>query len=95
MLDWVFRLGFFPCSKVDESQVQEFIKGGLNLEDMLTFTKRFPDCFSPFSDKHNCKQTFVNKNLYSHYKLLYWWGCVKKQRNIYKAFEFVSVVKNQ
>ena len=42
--------------------------------------------FFPFSEKHTLK--FVNKNLYSHYKQLYWWGCVKKQRNIYKAFKF-------
>ena len=33
--------------------------------------------FFPFSKKHNSKQIFVNKNLYSHYKLRYWWGCVK------------------
>ena len=62
----------------------------------LSFSKceRFCECFFPFSEKHNCKQTFINKNLFSHYKLLYGWGCVKKQRNIFKAFEFVSVVKN-
>ena len=30
--------------------------------------KSFVSVVFPFSEKHNCKQKFVNKNLYSHYK---------------------------
>ena len=43
----------------------------------------FHEVFFPFSKKRNCKQNFVNKNLYSHCKQIYWWGC-KKNKEIYK-----------
>ena len=47
------------------------------LRNVFSFSKceRFCERFFPFSKKHNCEQKSVNKNLYSHYKLLYWWGC--------------------
>ena len=46
-----------------------------------------------FSEKHNCEQKFVKKictvttNSFTDEVVL-------KQQNIYKAFKFVSVVKN-
>ena len=38
--------------------------------NVSSFSKceRFRELFFPFSEKHNCKQKFVNKNLYSHFK---------------------------
>ena len=51
--------------------------------------KKFRECFFPFSKKCNCKQKFVK----SLQKALLMRLC-KKQKNRYKAFEFVSVVKN-
>ena len=57
--------------------------------------KGFVSVVFPFSEKHNCKQKFVNKNLYSHTTTNSFIDeVVKKQRNIYKSFKFVSVVKN-
>ena len=55
--------------------------------------ERFREDFFPFSKKHNCKQKSVKKickvttNSFTD-------EVVKKQQNIYKVFEFVSVVKN-
>ena len=39
-----------------------------------------------FSEKHDCKQKFVNKVSFTD-------EVVKQQRNIHKAFKFVSVVR--
>ena len=40
------------------------------LRNVFSFSKyeSFREYFFSFSEKHNCKQKFVNKNLYSHYK---------------------------
>ena len=49
--------------------------------------KGFISVVFPFSEKHDCKQKFVNKDSFTG-------EVVKQQRNIHKAFKFVSVVKN-
>ena len=51
----------------------------------LQNVKGFVSVGFPFSEGQNCKQKFVNKNLYSHYTD----EVVLNQRNIYKAFKFV------
>ena len=43
----------------------------------------------PFSEKHNCKQKSVHS-----LQIAFTNEVVNKHQNIYKAFKFVSVVKN-
>ena len=57
--------------------------------EKLQKCERFRECFFPFSKKHNCKK----KSAQSLQIALVMRLC-KKQRNIYKAFKLVSVVKN-
>ena len=52
--------------------------------------KGFVSVVFPFSEKHNCKQ----KSAHS-LQIYFTDEVVNKQRNIDKAFKFVSVVKNQ
>ena len=49
--------------------------------------KGFISVVFPFSEKHDCKQKFVNKDSFTG-------EVVKQQRNIHKAFKFVFVFKN-
>ena len=57
--------------------------------------KGFVSVVFPFSEKHNCKQKFVKKFFLQSLQISSVTDeVVKKQQNIYKVFEFVSVVKN-
>ena len=49
--------------------------------------KGFINVVFPFSEKHDCKQKFVNKDNFTG-------EVVKQQRNIHKTFKFVFVFKN-
>ena len=49
--------------------------------------------FFPFSEKHNCKHNFQKKNC-TVTTNSFTDEVVRKQGNIYKAFDFVSVIKN-
>ena len=52
----------------------EMIRGGVlfpgtdHIDQWNKIIGRFHEFFFPFSEKHNYKQIFVNKNLYSPYK---------------------------
>ena len=65
---FIFKMGF---------EMSFCFQNVVLLRNVFSFSKceRFRERFFSFSKKHNCEQKSVNKNLYSHYKLLYWWGC--------------------
>ena len=62
---------------------------------MWKLCERFREFFFHLSKKHNCKQSQLTKVCKTCivYSKCFWWGRVKYDE-IYKALEFVSVVRN-
>ena len=102
ILEWasILKMWFF-FKDVFIFKILFFFGKCFHFQKVILFWKSFSiskcersrEAFFLFSEKHNCKQTFVNKNLYSHYKWLYWWGCENIGRLFHETYELDPVHK--
>jgi hypothetical protein len=74
-----YTLSFSKCSSFSKCafvfRMEFFFKMCFRFQNVKTVCNVSWGFFH-LSEKHNSKQKFVNKYLYSHFKELYWWGHV-------------------